>query len=80
MYNGDRILNRRDVSETDVFSFRTTKDGKVFISWYGKHVKILQGNAAKKFISKINGAENSEAQRIMAKITGNFKRGNERGK
>jgi len=66
------------VSKTDVFSFRITKDGKVFISWYGKHVKTLQGKPAKKFIMKIDGVENSEAQLVMAKITGNFKRGNEK--
>jgi len=64
--------------EADVFSYRITKDGKIFISWYGKHVKTLQGKAVKTFITKIDGADTSGAQLIMAKVTGNFKRGNEK--
>ncbi|MDY7518898.1 MULTISPECIES: ABC transporter ATP-binding protein [Bacillus] len=40
---------------------------------------ILKGNDAEKFLNKINHANNDkEKQVIMAKITGNFKRGNER--
>ncbi|HDX9627391.1 TPA: ABC transporter ATP-binding protein [Bacillus cereus] len=40
---------------------------------------ILKGNDAKKFLYKINHAHNdTEKQLIMAKVTGNFKRGNER--
>ncbi len=39
---------------------------------------VLKGNDAEKFLSKINYAHNdSEKQLIMAKVTGNFKRGNE---
>ncbi|QWI77732.1 ABC transporter ATP-binding protein [Bacillus mycoides] len=39
---------------------------------------ILKGNDAEKFLNKINRASNEkEKQLIMAKITGNFKRGNE---
>jgi len=64
--------------EGDVFSYRITKDGKVFISWFGKQVKILQGKEARKFINKIRNANDDEAQFVMAKITGNFKRGNEK--
>lgn len=40
---------------------------------------ILKGNDTEKFLKKINRASNEkEKQLIMAKITGNFKRGNER--
>lgn len=39
---------------------------------------ILKGNAAEKFLNKINLSHNdTERQLIMAKVTGNFKRGNE---
>ena len=49
----------------------------VLIEYYGKQIMILKGNDAEK--NKINHANNDkEKQLIMAKITGNFKRGNER--
>ncbi|OUA96216.1 ABC transporter ATP-binding protein [Bacillus thuringiensis serovar leesis] len=51
----------------------------VLIEYYGKQIIILKGNDAEKFLNKINHANNDkEKQLIMAKITGNFKRGNER--
>ena len=59
------------------FDFRTNKAGNVFISWEGKQVKILQGKAAQKFLAKIEGLDEFAAQLVMAKETGNFKRGNE---
>jgi len=61
-----------------VFSFYQTKDQKVIISWYGKQVIILSGKNAQKFLTRIKDASNGDAQMIMAKVTGNFKRGNER--
>lgn len=60
------------------FSYKATKDGKVFIYWRGKQAKILVGNPAKKFLAEIDGEDDQGAQMLMAKRTGNFKRGNER--
>lgn len=39
---------------------------------------ILKGKESEKFLSKVSKANTIEAQLIMAKITGNFKRGNEK--
>jgi hypothetical protein len=39
---------------------------------------ILKGKEAQRFIDKIGCLNDQEAQLVMAKITGNFKRGNER--
>ncbi len=51
----------------------------VLIEYYRKQIMILKGNDAEKFLNKIHHANNDkEKQLIMAKITGNFKRGNER--
>lgn len=61
-----------------VFSYKTTKGNKVMIYHNNKQVTILQGNQALKFLAKIEAADIDEAQLIMAKATGNFKRGNER--
>jgi hypothetical protein len=41
-------------------------------------VKILKGAAAADFIEKVTGLDQRSAQLLMAKVTGNFKRGNER--
>jgi hypothetical protein len=50
----------------------------VFIDYEGKQVKILKGKEADKFIKRVKMAgSEKEKQLVMAKITGNFKRGNE---
>ena len=71
-------IDKRGMLDDEVFSYRVTKDNKVFISYHGKQVTTLSGSKADKFIADINKAEGKEAQLVMAKITGNFKRGNEK--
>jgi len=71
-------IDKRNKLEEEVFSYRISKDDKVFIFWQGKQVMILKGKESKKFLSKISTADAIESQLIMAKITGNFKRGNEK--
>ncbi|MDM5428757.1 hypothetical protein [Bacillus mycoides] len=62
-----------------MFHYRATKNNIALIEYYGKQIIFLKGNDAEKFLNKINRASNEkEKQLIMAKITGNFKRGNER--
>ncbi len=62
------------------FSYSERGGGKVFISWRGRHVKILKGDKAASFLYRIAGLNTSGQQLVMAKITGNFKRGNEQEK
>lgn len=64
--------------EDEVFTYTITKGPKVMIYYHGKQVTILQGNQANRFIEKMDRANARESQQIMAKATGNFKRGNER--
>lgn len=66
------------MSSEEAFTFKATKDGKVFIFWNGKQAKVLIGDLAKKFIAQIADMDADDAQMLMAKRTGNFKRGNER--
>ena len=68
----------RHILDKEPFSYRVSKNGKVFISWHGQQVLILAGKQADIFVAKINGLGGVEAQLVMAKATGNFKRGNER--
>ncbi len=71
-------VDKRNRFNEEVFSYRATKDGKVFLYWYGKQVKILKGFAAQEFLEDIANVDQREAQLVMARVTGNFKRGNER--
>ena len=71
-------VDKRNIFNEEVFAYRVNKDGKVFITWHGKQVMILKEQNAKKFLAKVNGADQRQAQLVMAKITGNFKHGNER--
>lgn len=64
----------------EVFTYKVSKDRKVFLFWYGKQVMILKGKDSEKFLSRISGVDFQESQLIMAKVTGNFKRGNEKKK
>jgi hypothetical protein len=71
-------VDKRNVLDNEVFTYRVGKDDKVFISWHGKQVKILKGEEARKLIGKMVELDHKAAQLVLAKITGNFKRGNER--
>lgn len=76
----DNIDEKNRLDETP-FSYQITKDNTIFIEFQGKRVKILKGKEADKFLERIEVAENEkDEQLILAKITGNFKRGNERKK
>ena len=66
--------------DEEIFSYQKSKDDKVFIYWYNQQVMILKNKMAQKFIKQIEGFDDSEKQLVMAKIIGNFKRGNERNK
>ncbi|RPI71241.1 MAG: hypothetical protein EHM45_23855 [Desulfobacteraceae bacterium] len=62
----------------DLFSYQASKDDKVFLFWNGKQVEILKGREARTFMAKIIGLDQQGGQLLMAKLTGHFKRGNER--
>lgn len=66
------------MSSTEVFSYRAAKDGTVFINWHGRCVTTLRGQDAERFLQRAEQAGDRQAQSLMARATGNFKRGNER--
>jgi len=59
------------------FSYLSGKD-KVIIYWQNKAVKTIKGNDADKFQMNIADMSDKQAQIYMAKLTDNFKRGNEK--
>ena len=60
------------------FSFRERSGGEVAISRAGRVVTVLRGRAAADFLAKAAGASADELQLAMARVTGNYRRGNER--
>lgn len=74
----DKSIDKRGKLDEGVFTYRITKDKKVFISWHGKQVTTLSGSRAENFIADIKSADGKEAQLVMAKATGHFKHGNEK--
>ena len=62
----------------DPFSYRETKAGEVMISRGGRVVQTLGGAAAAKLLKALAPADEQQEQLILAKATGNYRRGNER--
>jgi len=62
------------------FSYVTRADGTIVVRYREAPVTILRGKAAERFSMRAaTVADNAAAlQGLMARVTGNFKRGNER--
>ena len=60
------------------FSYRERKDGTVALYWKRVPATTLGGKLAENFLAAAAEANEDELQLLMAKATGNFKRGNER--
>ncbi len=60
------------------FTWRRRKNGEVEILHRGKLASTLRGHDAADFLAEAGGSELIELQPLMARITGNYKHGNER--
>jgi len=60
------------------FSYRARTDGTVAVYWKRTLATTLAGKLAENFLAAAPEASDDELQLLMAKATGNFKRGNER--
>jgi len=56
------------------FSYEV-RGSQVLVTHHGKRAATLRGGAAARFLREVEGGD---AQRLMARVTGNYKRGNER--
>jgi hypothetical protein len=65
------------MDQFDQFRFTEIKNDRVTIVYRERPVTTLKGKLAIQFLARIDRADTIEQQRIMAKVTGNFKRGNE---
>lgn len=72
------IEDKRNIlKEEKPFSYRKTKDEKALIYWNGKQVMIVRGRDFKKLELKEKTGDEYDMQLFLAKLTGNFKHGNE---
>jgi hypothetical protein len=65
-------------SSTLGFEYKIRKNDEVEIMRFGHRVTTLRGMEAKEFLAEVVGAGEEEIQLEMARLTGNYKRGNER--
>jgi hypothetical protein len=61
----------------DEFAWSQRRD-EVVISQGGRPVTVLRRSAALRFLERVQLLDAEQAQQLMARATGNFKRGNER--
>ncbi|MGI2328555.1 hypothetical protein [Planococcus sp. YIM B11945] len=72
-------IDKRNRLDEEVFTYRIGKNNNVFIAFHGKEIKIVKGKEADKLLTRIQQAETAkDVQLALAKITGNFKHGNEK--
>lgn len=60
------------------FRHQVTKDRTVFVFWRGRRVMTVVGRDAERLLARLDGIDPDAEQMVLAKLTGNFKRGNER--
>ncbi len=54
------------------------KSGEVVVRHHGTVATTLRGHRARDFVEEIEAGDERDAQELMARLTGNYKRGNER--
>lgn len=63
--------------DEDPFDYRTTKSGMLIIGRGGRTVMELGGKKAAALIPKLGRSDEAD-QQLLARATGNYRRGNER--
>ena len=57
------------------FEYRVRKNGDVEMTHHGRPAGVLRGTAAARFVTDV---ESADPQELMARLTGNYRHGNER--
>lgn len=60
------------------FTYRVRKNGDVEVFHRGRLAATLRGTDAAEFKQEAHDEDSAEAQQLMARVTGNYKHGNER--
>lgn len=53
----------------------TERDGEVVVRHHGRRATTLRGERAREFLAEVGSGDD---QLLMARVTGNYRRGNER--
>lgn len=64
--------------DDEPYAYQEILAGKVMITWRGRPAAVLKGDKARSFLMRIAELDAAGRQQAMARVTGNFKRGNER--
>ena len=64
--------------DAEPFEWRTTADSKVLVTRGGKQVVVVAGARGAKLAAQLETADEEQAQQLLARATGNYKRGNEK--
>jgi hypothetical protein len=67
-----------DALTENPFDFQITKAGTVLISRAGRQVAIVGGSRAVRLIAQLEAGDVDAQQQALARITGNYRRGNEK--
>lgn len=71
--------NRTVAAQGDLkFTHYLNKNNDVLIEHHGKLATTMRGSKAATFLAKMDKATFPQQQQLMARVTGNYKRGNER--
>ncbi len=68
----------RDLPHDLGFAYVIRKNGDAAILRLGRPVVLIKGAKASAFAAQVSSACAADAQQLMARVTGNYKRGNER--
>lgn len=60
------------------FTYRINKNGGIVIQRHGRTVTTIRGKRAIDFKEQSESLSFDDLQQVMARLTGNYKRGNER--
>ena len=65
-------------SQPEGFTVTVRKSGEVEVLHHGSLAAVLRGKEARAFLAKAGRCSDTELQQLLARLTGNYKRGNER--
>ena len=76
---GDHAAGGARATNTGLgFTYRARKSGDVEVLHHGRLAATLRGPEAADFLVRIGAADERDAQQWMARVTGNYRHGNER--
>ena len=60
------------------FEWSVRRNGEIAIRHHGREVTIVRGRTAERLAARLETADDTARQHLLARVTGNYRRGNER--